>query len=685
MASTSSSPGRGKRLESPHKLLERYPELMQTAAAGDPWQTVLNGRMARLHEFRERVRLQHHRFETERTATWSAAKKNAAVEWAAAASIASEARHVAARVEALAAKEAAIIAKEKKARREAKKKLAEEERARHKAAAEAIIAEALETSILLQEIVAVAHEAMEVSAIQAIERAAADATRQRVTLEISLDPCGEPGFDLRMEPSGELRVRSIDVNSPFAGLLEVDDILFRFNGIDLTALDQAVESFLGVTEVQLEGCFLNADKITAETAMALERRARAAAARLAAQEAAREKAEADLRKAEEEARQAEVDRIAALEAKRQAAEAEAARQKAAEEEKAMAKAAEEKAARQKAEEEAAARQRAEEEAAAEMAERKRVADEEAAAKAEDEAHFAAEEAAAIEAKRKEVERLTREQTLVISDIRAHGVPVADRQGLSDPYASFTLLNGTAGMTAPMGRTQPIYNNLDPTWTDRVQLFLAAGTAAAMDGVPSVLVRLYDHDLSSPDTLLGEREVELAAESGSQEELSLRGVDGFKDSTISFRFALSSIISPAATILISGISATGLPKGKRLPGGKMVGDKGASFADPYLRFRLLETMGAEEAMATTPAIPDTTKPNWGDLELALPLPRGSARPPLLGIGLWDDNVKTDDDALAFLEIRLPNDGGEQSVKMVGRKGSGCKHVNVSFTVTVKHGY
>lgn len=419
--------------------------------------------------------------------------------------------------------------------------------------------------------------------------------------------------------------------------------------------------------------------------MALERRARAAAARLAAQEAAREKAEADLRKAEEEARQAEVDRIAALEAKRQAAEAEAARQKAAEEEKAMAKAAEEKAARQKAEEEAAARQRAEEEAAAEMAERKRVADEEAAAKAEDEAHFAAEEAAAIEAKRKEVERLTREQTLVISDIRAHGVPVADRQGLSDPYASFTLLNGTAGMTAPMGRTQPIYNNLDPTWTDRVQLFLAAGTAAAMDGVPSVLVRLYDHDLSSPDTLLGEREVELAAESGSQEELSLRGVDGFNDSTISFRFALSSIISPAATILISGISATGLPKGKRLPGGKMVGDKGASFADPYLRFRLLETMGAEEAVATTPAIPDTTKPNWGDLELALPLPRGSARPPLLGIGLWDDNVKTDDDALAFLEIRLPDDGGEQSVKMVGRKGSGCKHVNVSFTVIVKHGY
>ena len=116
------------------------------------------------------------------------------------------------------------------------------------------------------------------------------------------------------------------------------------------------------------------------------------------------------------------------------------------------------------------------------------------------------------------------------------------------------------------------------------------------------------------------EVQLAAESGSQEELALRGVDGFKDSTISFRYALSSIVSPAATILINDIRATGLPKGKKLPGGKMVGDKGASFADPYLHFRLLETMGAEEAMATTPAIPNTTKPTTPIKSTAPPITR-----------------------------------------------------------------
>ena len=60
---------------------------------------------------------------------------------------------------------------------------------------------------------------------------------------------------------------------------------------------------------------------------------------------------------------------------------------------------------------------------------------------------------------------------------------------------------------------------------------------------------------------------------------------------------------------------------------------------------------------------------------------SARPALLTIGLWDNDVKDADDALAFEDVRLSAGGGEHSVKMVGSKGSGCKHVTVSFTVAV----
>ena len=68
-------------------------------------------------------------------------------------------------------------------------------------------------------------------------------------------------------------------------------------------------------------------------------------------------------------------------------------------------------------------------------------------------------------------------------------------------------------------------------------------------------------------------------------------------------------------------------------------------------------------------------------MALQLPRGSARPPLLEIGLWDDELKNEDDALAVAEVRLSQDGGAHSIELIGRKGSGCKRVRVSFVVSM----
>lgn len=124
-------------------------------------------------------------------------------------------------------------------------------------------------------------------------------------------------------------------------------------------------------------------------------------------------------------------------------------------------------------------------------------------------------------------------------------------------------------------------------------------------------------------------------------------------------------------------------------GAVPGAMGA-LQDPYIRFSLLETgeedldsthAGGHEATSTsvvTPTIQNATKADWGTLTLTLELPRGSARPPLLALGLWDEDTRSNDDALAFEDVRLNAAGGVHTVKLIGRKGSGMgKHVHVEF--------
>jgi hypothetical protein len=356
---------------------------------------------------------------------------------------------------------------------------------------------------------------------------------------------------------------------------------------------------------------------------------------------------------------------------------------------------------------------------------------EAAAKAEaqrlERERLAAERAARERAEREDKERRERELTLIVSAISAHGVPAADKAKTSDPYVQFTLLNGRPGIAPTTARTRPVYNNLNPVYLDEVQLLLRAGTAAAMDRAPQLRVRVYDKDLTGVDELLGEAEVTLLFDSpagdarcGAIDELLVKGVGDFagKDCTVSFRFELSTSIAPAATLLLSGVKVSGLPepksKGGKSPGGKSSGGKSAvakspgavpgavgALQDPYIRFSLLETgedsthaggheatstststhAGGHEATSTsavTPTIQNATKADWGTLTLTLALPRGSARPPLLAIGLWDEDTRSDDDALAFEDVRLNAAGGVHTVKLIGCKGSGMgKHVHVEF--------
>ena len=419
----------------------------------------------------------------------------------------------------------------------------------------------------------------------------------------------------------------------------------------------------------------------------------AAAAAAAAEKAARDRAAAEAAR-KEKAEQKKLEKAAKMEAERRAAEEAAARQaakEAAEARRIAAEIAAEEAAAEEAEE---AKAKAEEEV-------RLAAEEEARAAAEAEAaERAAEEAAAAAAAAAEAERIAQEYTLILSNIRATNVPDADKHGGSDPFARFTLMEldlsprpGFPTVEIEQGRTQPIFNESNPVWPHNVQLVLPSGQAYRMmeNGGPLIKVAILDKDLTTSDDVLGVAEVRLSGESGSIKDCNLGTVEGTSTAlqlnpfnsggavdgfTISFDYALTKWVSPAATLTINNIKAFGVPEG---------GDKGSG-ADPYLRFKLLECGDLDEAVRTSsqrnvknPVWSKSTDPNWEPLTLNLP--RGSPRPPLLLIRLWDDDLNSEDDALAMTEVRLepsaPPKSGKSSGKMqleltgIGRKNKGVK--------------
>ena len=390
---------------------------------------------------------------------------------------------------------------------------------------------------------------------------------------------------------------------------------------------------------------------------------------------AKAKARADAEAAAKAAAEAEAKAKAKafIDAAAKAAKEKAARQRAAAKEKALLKrerdAAEAAAkAKLKAEQEAArnAKESAEKaaaEAAEEAAEEAQKALEAEAKAATDALAAAAAAEAEAEAKAIERTRLEQEWTLIISDIKAHGVPIADKAGRSDPYVRFTLLNG--GEDVESARTQPEYNTTDPAWPHKVSLMLPAGSEAALEKLPRVRVRVFDKDLTDADDPLGAAELTLEGGSGEQEKLAMTATGSYPGFTVSFKYEISSVIAPYATLQISGVKAANVKDGKQ---------------DPYLVFKLLE-VGDLDERCQTPAIVNTSDPDWGDLTLSLDLPRGSCRPPLIALELWDSDVQDDDDPLAFGDFRLIAGGGAHDVKLTGRKGSGCTEAVVTFTTSV----
>lgn len=80
-----------------------------------------------------------------------------------------------------------------------------------------------------------------------------------------------------------------------------------------------------------------------------------------------------------------------------------------------------------------------------------------------------------------------------------------------------------------------------------------------------------------------------------------------------------------------------------------GKRGSGGSDPYMSFTLLETEGEEQTVKTQ-AFEDVKNPQWPD-RLTLRLPRGSPRPPLLRVVLWDQDFTNADDPVGIAEAPL----------------------------------
>lgn len=165
-------------------------------------------------------------------------------------------------------------------------------------------------------------------------------------------------------------------------------------------------------------------------------------------------------------------------------------------------------------------------------------------------------------------------------------------------------------------------------------------------------------------------------SGATEALTLGGQGKYADSSISFSYELRSFVPPAARLALRAICAYNLPVGT-----DSKSSKGNKKSDPFICFQLLECGDLIEFAKTTSKFNDPN-PKWRE-ELSLELPRGSPRPPLLQVYLWDDDLTNEDDPLATTDVRLePSDakaataGGMVEVALVG-VGKKNKNVKVSF--------
>ena len=245
--------------------------------------------------------------------------------------------------------------------------------------------------------------------------------------------------------------------------------------------------------------------------------------------------------------------------------------------------------------------------------------------------------------------------LVIRDICAQDLPNADAVGGSDPFARFTLLECEDKRISSC--TKALQNNLNPVWSDAIELIIPAGSLPSRSKEPLIHLAVLDEDVAEAGEdgdvdLLGETVLRLTETSGAYFRVPMEGVGIFEGkkqpwfSLISFTYEISEYHPPpSAALLISGIELHDAPLAQFAALGILPGLR--------VRFGVPEASAvASNALISTPPVPPTTCSflSWDELTVVLEL--GNAkRPPLLRAELcsdaWDDGAT----ALAAGDVRL----------------------------------
>jgi len=277
-------------------------------------------------------------------------------------------------------------------------------------------------------------------------------------------------------------------------------------------------------------------------------------------------------------------------------------------------------------------------------------------------------------------------TLQVFHVKAFDVADADKSygsGIADPYVRFS--HPSSGVSS---RTEARRNQANPEFEHRVQMTMPEG----FEHPPRILVTLWDKDWLSEDTMLAQQEVCLDGviqegeeiDDGTNAKLNLKGQGEYPDVKVHFSYAYSFTVPAAAIVEIFDLKAFGVPDADVRKGTQEKPD----VSDPYMRFVLLES--DKLIAAETSERMNATNPEWTET-ISIACPRGSPRPPLFQVCLWDKDWGNPDDSLASDDVRLPLDEsteewaqcateGEVTMTLVGHKP--YKDVKVVFKYRVK---
>ena len=305
-------------------------------------------------------------------------------------------------------------------------------------------------------------------------------------------------------------------------------------------------------------------------------------------------------------------------------------------------------------------------------------------------------------------------------------------GSSDPYLGFSVLRAD-GEYSDLYRwqldacTAPVRNSKNPTWSTPIKLWIPHGAAASLHAaskiyqdpdlyptyhnqtsfwekvrrrlttseqalleqpVVDVLVRLFDRDIESEaDEELATATLQLGADrTGTVAQAPMGGLGKFASqpaSTLSFSWELVPYLPPPAAILtLRAIEILNfVPRVKPKPAYEQRGyaastasskvlvttralDAAPTLTGPYVRFALLEVGSDMVQMVQTAPLTTT-------LGLELFLPKGSRRPALLQVQLFDSNEPEDFEP-PWLKPPVPKTAPRKGgIKSGERRGQGAQ--------------